>query len=109
MFSFVLRRVAGLFLVLVGVSLITFTLAHVVPIDPVASALGQNARDDQIAAYRQELGLDRPVVEQYIIYVNHLFHGDFGKSIRTRRPVVDDLRDFFPATMELSLSALLLA
>src|SRR3954469_13127840 len=109
MASFILRRIAGLVLVIFGVSVITFALAHVVPIDPAASALGQNARDDQIAAYRQELGLDRPVVEQYLIYVRDLLHGDLGQSMRTRRAVVDDLRDYFPATMELSLAALLLS
>ncbi len=109
MLQFLLRRLAGLVLVIVGVSIITFSLAQLVPIDPAAVALGQNARDDQIAAYRAELGLDRPVVEQYLRYVNRLLHGDLGNSIRTRRPVADDLRDFLPATIELSLTALLIS
>lgn len=109
MLTFLVRRIAGLILVMVGVSLITFTLAHLVPVDPAAAALGQNAREDQIAAYRQQLGLDRPVVEQYFSYVSRLLRGDFGVSIRTRRPVVDDLKDFLPATLELSLAALLVS
>jgi peptide/nickel transport system permease protein len=96
-------------LVLVGVSIITFVLAHLVPVDPAAAALGQNAREEQIAAYREELGLDRPVAEQYITYVSRLLRGDIGVSIRTRRPVVDDLLDFLPATLELALAALLVA
>jgi peptide/nickel transport system permease protein len=109
MIRFILRRVLGLVLVLLGVSVFTFTLAQLVPVDPAAVALGQNARDEQIAAYRAELGLDRPVVEQYFIYLKRLLQGDMGNSIRTRRPVADDLFDFLPATIELSLAALLVA
>ncbi|RIK35355.1 MAG: peptide ABC transporter permease [Chloroflexi bacterium] len=109
MLRFVVRRIAGLILVMAGVSIITFVLAHLVPVDPAAAALGQNARDEQIAAYRQQLGLDRPVAEQYLTYVGRLLRGDLGTSIRTRRPVADDLLDFLPATLELSLAALLVA
>src|SRR6266498_3296452 len=109
MIRFILRRLAGLVLVLVGVSIITFALSQLVPIDPAASALGQNAREDQIQAYRKELGLDRPAIVQYFGYVGRLLQGDFGKSIRTRRPVADDLRDFFPATIELSIAAMIVA
>lgn len=109
MFRFILRRVLGLLFVLLGVSIFTFFLAQVVPVDPAAVALGQNARDEQIKAYRQELGLDRPIVEQYFRYLGRLLQGDLGKSIRTRRPVLSDLRDFFPATLELSLSALVVS
>src|SRR5919106_2737337 len=109
MLRFIVRRLAGLLLVLVGVSIITFALSQLVPIDPVAAALGQNARDDQIEAYRKELGLDRPPVLQYFSYVGRLLQGDLGQSIRTRRPVADDLRDFFPATIELSLAAMVVA
>jgi len=109
MLRFILRRLLGLLFVLVGVSLFTFAIAQVVPVDPAAAALGAKAREEQIAAYRQELGLDRPVWEQYVRYVGRLVQGDLGESIRTRRPVADDLRDFFPATLELSLAALVVA
>lgn len=109
MLRFLLRRLIGLLLVMAGVSVITFALAQLVPVDPAAAALGQNAREEQIAAYRAELGLDRPVPEQYLRYVGRLLQGDLGKSIRTRRPVADDLRDFLPATIELSLAALVVA
>ena len=109
MIRFIIRRLAGLLLVLLGVSIITFALSQLVPVDPVASALGQNAREEQIQAYRKELGLDRPAVLQYFSYLARLVQGDLGKSIRTRRPVADDLRDFFPATMELSLAAMIVA
>lgn len=109
MLRFILRRLIGLVLVMAGVSVITFALAQLVPVDPAAAALGQNAREEQIAAYRAELGLDRPVVEQYLRYVGRVLQGDLGKSIRTRRPVADDLRDFLPATIELSLAALVVS
>ncbi|HEY0735942.1 MAG TPA: ABC transporter permease [Herpetosiphonaceae bacterium] len=106
MLRYIIRRLAGLLVVFVGVSVITFTLAQLVPVDPAAAALGQNARDDQIEAFRQQYGLDRSPLEQYLTYVNRLLHGDLGISIRTRRPVADDLRDFLPATIELSLAAM---
>lgn len=104
--TFLLRRFVGIIAVMAGVSVITFAISHVIPADPVAAALGDHARDDQIAAFRAEYGLDKPLVEQYWIYVGALLHGNLGMSIRTRRPVADDLRDFFPATLELSLAAL---
>lgn len=109
MLRFILRRLAGLLFVLVGVSVLTFTIAQVVPVDAAAAALGPKAREEQIQSYRRELGLDRPVWEQYARYVSRLVQGDLGQSIRTRRPVVDDLVDFFPATFELSLAALLVS
>ena len=109
MLRFIARRLIGLIFVLFGVSLFTFAIAQLVPVDPAASALGANAREDQIQAYRRELGLDRPAPEQYARYVARVLQGDLGKSIRTRRPVADDLRDFFPATLELSLAALVVA
>ncbi len=109
MLRFIFRRIVGLFFVMVGVSIITFFLAQVVPVDPALVALGQNAREEQITAYRHEMGLDRPAVVQYVSYVGHLLQGDLGKSIRTRRAVALDLRDFLPATLELSFAALLIS
>jgi peptide/nickel transport system permease protein len=109
MLRFILRRLAGLIFVLIGVSIITFVLSQLVPVDPAVAALGQNARDEQIEAFRREFGLDRPPVEQYVRYMGRLLQGDLGTSIRTRRPVADDLRDFLPATIELSLAAMLVS
>ncbi len=107
--TYLIRRMFGIIAVLVGVSIITFAISHLVPADPVLAALGDKATPDQVAAFRHQYGLDRPVPEQYLIYINGLLHGDLGRSIRTRRPVVDDLRDFFPATCELALAALLVS
>ncbi len=106
---FLLRRLIGVIAVIIGVSIITFAISHVVPADPVAAALGDHATDAQIAAFKAEYGLDKPLVNQYLIYMSGLLHGDLGVSIRSRRPVALDLRDFFPATLELSLAALLVS
>jgi len=95
--------------VLIGVSIITFGLSHLVPTDPAVVALGDHATDEQIDAFREKYGLNKPVPEQYWIYVTNLLQGDLGISLRTRRPVSADLHDFFPATLELSLTALILS
>jgi peptide/nickel transport system permease protein len=107
--GFLLRRVVGIAAVMIGVSVITFAISHVIPADPVAAALGDHATDAQIAQFRAEYRLDRPLPEQYVIYATGILHGDLGKSIRTRRSVADDLADSFPATLELSFAALLIS
>ena len=109
MSRYVLTRIASVGLVLLGVSVLTFFIAHVVPADPVLVALGEHAREDQIQAYRRAYGLDRPVGVQYLIYIGRLLRGDLGISIRTRRPVADDLREFLPATVELGGTAWVIA
>ena len=109
LFSYLLRRLVGFVAVMIGVSIITFSLSHLVPADPAAVALGDHATDAQINAFREQYGLNKPVPEQYWIYITNLLRGDLGISIRTRRPVAADLRDFFPATFELSLAALVLS
>jgi peptide/nickel transport system permease protein len=104
--GFLLRRIVGIAAVMIGVSVITFAISHVVPADPAVAALGDHATDAQIAAFRAEYHLDRPLPEQYATYVVGIVHGDLGRSIRTRRAVADDLADSFPATLELSFAAL---
>ena len=107
--AFLVRRIIGIAAVMIGVSVVTFAISHVVPADPVVAALGDHATDDQIAAFRAEYKLDRPLPEQYLTYVYGILHGDLGRSIRTRRSVADDLADSFPATLELSSAALLVS
>ena len=106
---FLIRRIVGIAAVMIGVSIITFAISHVIPADPAVAALGDHATDEQIAAFRAEYRLDRPLVEQYVTYASGILHGDLGRSIRTRRPVSDDLADSFPATLELSFTALLVS
>ncbi|HEV2677407.1 MAG TPA: ABC transporter permease [Aliidongia sp.] len=103
------RRLGFLFLVVVGVSLITFAISHMIPGDPARLIAGERASDQIVAHIRETLRLDRPLWEQYAHYVRDLLHGDLGTSIRTGRPVSGDITAFFPATIELVVAALLFA
>ena len=85
----------------------TCLLANVIPSDPVALRLGPKATPETIAFWRNKLGLDRPLPEQYLSYMGNLLHGDLGQSIWSGRPVTRDLQDYLPATIELSLAAIL--
>ncbi|HET9001346.1 MAG TPA: ABC transporter permease [bacterium] len=107
MTRYILRRLALLPPVLLGVSLLLFVLTHIVPADPAKLAAGEHAGPEQVAAVRKAFGLDRPLPEQYLIYLVHLVHGDFGTSMRTSSSVLDDLLTYFPATIELTTSAVL--
>jgi peptide/nickel transport system permease protein len=106
--TFVPRRLALLVFVLLGVSLLTFFISHVVPADPARLAAGAHATGKQVEALRQKLGLDRPLPEQYLAYMGGLLSGDLGYSLSSRRPVVRDLKDYFPATVELTIVAMLI-
>lgn len=102
----ILRRVGFTLFLLLGISLATFWISHRVPGDPVATLLGERGTEAQIARMRAQLGLDDPLPVQYVRYLDNLVHLDLGRSIRTRRPVLEDLTDYFPATIELSTVAL---
>jgi peptide/nickel transport system permease protein len=93
---------------LVGITLLTFLLSHAVPADPVTASLGEQAAADPavVAAFRHEWGLDRSLPAQYGIYLWNLVRGNFGISISTRQPVWLDLRQTFPATVELAVVAM---
>jgi peptide/nickel transport system permease protein len=97
--------------VLIGITLVTFVISHLIPADPVVANLGQRAQDDPsiIAQFRHMYGLDQPLPLQYVYYIGNLLHGDLGVSISSRNAVASDLRQYFPATLELSTAALLLA
>lgn len=101
-----LRSSAGVVISLaftfLGLLLVTFIIARVVPIDPVLSILGDRASEAQIAAERTRLGLDKPLWEQFGIYIWQAIHGDLGMSIRTKQPVIDEIAQYFPATLELA-------
>lgn len=104
----ILRRLVLLLPVLIGVSLFTFTLSHVVPSDPARLIAGPHASPSEVASVRHAFGLDRPLWRQYFTYMGNLLHGDLGESLHTQRPVRDDLGDFLPATVELTSTAMLL-
>lgn len=104
-----LSGVGGILITLFGLVLITFLIGRAMPIDPVLAILGDRAPAAAIARTRLELGLDRPLLVQFWIYLQHLLHGDLGTSVMTGRPVTADLLKFFPATFELATTAMLVA
>lgn len=103
------RRVILSIIALLGITILVFVLSHVVPGDPARLAAGPQAREEQVESVRKEYGLDKPLPQQYLIYMKNLLKGDLGKSLQSRRPVVEDLRDYFPATLELTLIASIIA
>lgn len=109
LWSILRQRCWGLLLVMIGVCVITFIISHLIPGDPARLLAGDRASDEMVQHIRHQLGLDLPLWQQFIHYVSELLHGDLGTSIRTGRPVLADIRLFFPATLELALCALLLA
>jgi peptide/nickel transport system permease protein len=107
--EYILRRLFTSLIVLVGVSVITFTLARVVPSDPAAIYIGPKAHAEDIARVRKQLGLDKPLPVQYLTYMNGVLHGDLGASISTKRPVTQELSGRLPATLELLFAAMFIA
>lgn len=89
-------------LTFIGLTAVTFIIGRVMPADPVLAIVGDRASNETYEAMRLQLGLDKPLIQQYLIYLFKLLQGDFGKSIMTTRPVLDDLIRFFPATFELA-------
>jgi peptide/nickel transport system permease protein len=107
--EFILRRTFSSIFVLIGVSIITFFLARVVPTNAAALYIGPKARPEDIARVTVQLGLDKPLPTQYLIYMRDLLHGDLGNSIATKRPVLKEITDRLPATLELLAAAMFLA
>ncbi|HHY96041.1 MAG TPA: ABC transporter permease [Firmicutes bacterium] len=108
--SFLLRRLALSVLVLFGLSILIFVIARVVPGDPARMALGPRAPQWAVDNLKKELHLDKPLHIQYYLWLKAVFRGDLGTSLFTRRPVAEDIREFFPATLEIViLSALVMA
>jgi peptide/nickel transport system permease protein len=100
---------SSVILTLFGLTVITFMIGRVMPVDPVIAAVGDNAPEAVIVRTRMEMGLDQPLIIQFFRYISQVLHGDFGMSILTRNPVSVDIARFFPATLELATAALLLA
>jgi peptide/nickel transport system permease protein len=109
---YALGRLLGTVPVLFGVTLLVFLMAWVTPGDPVVAMLGEASQGisrEALEDLRMELGLDRPLPVQYVGYVAGLLRGDLGTSVRSRRPVLAEIRDRLPATLELALAALSIA
>ena len=87
---------------MVGLLFITFVIGRLMPVDPVLAIVGERATKEQYDAVFQALGLDKSILTQFWIYLGDVVHGDFGRSVRTGQPVIDDITRFFPATLELA-------
>lgn len=107
--KYILKRVLLSLIVIFGVVTITFIIARVLPSDPASKWAGTRATPEQIEQARQELGLDDPLIVQYGHYISDLLHGDLGKSLTSKRPVIKELKQYIPATLELVLLAFILA
>ena len=108
MAAYALRRLLLLPPLLLGVSLFLFVLTHIVPADPAKLIAGQHADLASVAAVRHAFGLDLPLPQQYFVYIVKLARGDLGVSMLTNSPVLGDLLQYFPATIELAAAAMLL-
>ena len=109
MLGYTIKRILQVIPVLLIISFICFMMIRLVPGDPVANMLGVNASKEASAAQRAELGLDKPLLTQYGDFLVKALQGDLGKSITTRRPVIDEIAQRYPATLKLALGATVFA
>lgn len=107
-FIYIIRRVLSILVTLVGVSIITFIISHIIPADPIKAVAGLNPTEEQVKQLRAKYGLDKPVVEQYVRWIINAIHGDLGTSIRTGQPVLEDIFRYAPASAELAIVAMFL-
>src|SRR6185295_18369807 len=106
MAALIARRLLALPVLLLGVSVVVFVISHLVPGDPARVLAGPFATETDVERLRIQYGLDRPLLEQYLGYLGRVVQGDLGKSFRSQRPVVVELGDRLPATIELTVAAL---
>jgi peptide/nickel transport system permease protein len=109
MLTYTLRRLAEAVPVLAGVSVVVFLFLRLIPGDPALTLLGERANEQNLARVREQFGLNQPLHVQYWRFAERALHGDLGRSIRTNRPVMEEARSRFAATVELSVAALTLA
>ena len=111
MFRYLTLRLASMAVMIVLSTLVVFLIATQVPADPVLAQLGdlQSADKELVASYRRKWGLDLPIWQQYLLYLQGLTRGVLGESISTHRPVLEDIRQYAPATIELATIAFLLS
>lgn len=109
MVQFLLRRLPSAVPVVLGVTLLAFSMSHLTPGDPVRIMLGERATAEDIARLRAQLGLDKPLPQQYLRYISRAVVGDLGTSIRSGQPVAREIVDRIGATAELTGAAMLIA
>ncbi len=108
---YLVRRILLMIPLVFGISLMAFIVANTVPADPTAANLGERAAADPeiVAAFQRKWGLDQPIHIQYLTYLKNLLHGDLGTSIRSHRPITEELARYLPATVELSTAGILVS
>lgn len=109
MSRYIFRRLLLLIPVLIGISIVTFGMLRLIPGDPATVMLGEHATIESIERFKVRMGLDQPIYVQYGRYMRDLVKLDLGRSIQTNRPVVEEIRQRFPATIELTMGAMLFA
>ncbi|MFZ5790693.1 MAG: ABC transporter permease subunit [Pseudomonadota bacterium] len=110
MLRFLLTKLAGLIPTFFGVTLLTFAMIRLIPGDPIEIMAGERGIDpDRHAALMHQFGFDRPLLEQYVLYIGDVLQGDLGKSFVTKKPVLSEFLQLFPATVELAICAMLFA
>jgi len=108
MHIYILKRVLAVVPVLLGLTVIVFAIMALIPGDPATAILGSYATPENVARLNRDLGLDKPLVQQYFIWLGNLLHGDFGRSYSLNRPVLDEVWERFSATLILAGAALVL-
>lgn len=102
------RLALAIALTYLGLLAVTFFIGRVIPVDPVLAIVGDRAPEHVVQRVREEMGLNKPLVEQFVIYLGKAGRGDFGRSVLTSNPVLDDIRKTFPATLELATCGILI-
>ena len=109
MLSYIIKRVLGVIPVLLCVSMLVFGFLRLIPGDPALIMLGERATEENIARVREQLGLNKPLYEQYLTFLGNALRGDLGRSVLRQEPVTQEIFRRFPATIELALAAILFA
>ena len=106
---YIIKRLIQLIPVIIGVTIIAFSLIQLAPGDPARTMLGQHATQQELNEIREKYGLDEPIYVQYAIWLNGVLHGDLGRSILTKELVVIEITERFPNTIELAIAAMIFA
>src|SRR3954463_10428022 len=109
MTQYIIRRLLQMIPITLGILTLVFSLIHLIPGDPAAAIAGEGARSEDILAVRKALGLDQPLWTQYVHYLGRIAHGDFGRSFRTNDLVANEIKERYPATIQLALGSMFIA
>ena len=109
MTQYILRRLAQMIPITFGILTLVFSLIHLIPGDPAIQIAGENARPQDVQQVRHALGLDQPLGRQYVNYLRNILHGDLGRSFQTNESVAVQIRQRYPATMQLAFGAMFVA